>query len=70
MREHDRPVVLIWATRVIPFLCDHILTHIKEGGTFLVAAHGNSLRSIIMFLEDLIPEEALKLELETGIQIV
>ena len=57
-------------TRVIPFLKERILTHLKEGDTVLVAAHGNSLRSIIMFLEDLTPEEVTKLELATGAPIV
>ncbi|MDJ0596970.1 MAG: hypothetical protein QNJ72_44595 [Pleurocapsa sp. MO_226.B13] len=36
----------------------------------LVAAHGNSLRSIIMDLDNLSPEEVPKLELATGIPIV
>ena len=57
-------------TRVIPFFKERILTHIKEGDTVLVAAHGNSLRSIIMFLEDLTPEEVTKLELATGAPII
>ena len=57
-------------TRVIPFLRDRILAHIKDGETVLVAAHGNSLRSIIMDLDRLSPEEVTKLELATGVPIV
>ncbi len=57
-------------TRVFPFLRDRILTHIKEDDTVLIAAHGNSLRSIIMQLENLTPEEVPKLELATGAPIV
>ena len=57
-------------TRVIPFLHDRILAHIKEGDNVLVAAHGNSLRSIIMDLDNLSPEEVTKLELATGVPIV
>ena len=56
--------------RVIPFCRDRILTHIKEDDTVLIAAHGNSLRSIIMELENLTPEEVPKLELATGAPIV
>ncbi len=57
-------------TRVIPFLRERILAHIKEGDNVLVAAHGNSLRSIIMDLDNLSPEEVPKLELATGVPIV
>ena len=57
-------------TRVLPFLRDRILAHIKEGDNVLVAAHGNSLRSIIMELDNLSPEEVTKLELATGVPIV
>ena len=57
-------------TRVLPFLRDRILAHIKEGDNVLVAAHGNSLRSIIMELDHLSPEEVTKLELATGVPIV
>ena len=56
--------------RVLPLLRDRILAHIKEGDTVLVAAHGNSLRSIIMHLENLTPEEVPKLELARGAPIV
>ena len=57
-------------TRVLPFLRENILAHIKEGDNVLVAAHGNSLRSIIMDLDNLSPEEVPKLELATGVPIV
>ena len=57
-------------TRVLPFLRDRILAHIKAGDNVLVAAHGNSLRSIIMELDHLSPEAVTKLELATGVPIV
>ncbi|MDJ0743755.1 MAG: 2,3-bisphosphoglycerate-dependent phosphoglycerate mutase [Xenococcaceae cyanobacterium MO_167.B27] len=57
-------------TRVIPFLRERVLAHIKNGETVLVAAHGNSLRSIIMDLDKLSPEEVTKLELATGVPII
>jgi len=58
------------ATRTIPFLERAILGDIYEGNDVLVVAHGNSLRSIIMHLEKLIPEEIIKVELDTGAAVV
>ena len=40
------------------------------GKTVLVAAHGNSLRSLIMAIEGLTKEQILKRELETGVPVV
>ena len=57
-------------TRVLPFLQGRILAQIEDGDNVLVTAHGNSLRSIIMDLDNLSPEEVPKLELATGIPIV
>jgi 2,3-bisphosphoglycerate-dependent phosphoglycerate mutase len=36
----------------------------------LVAAHGNSIRSLIMAIEGLTPEQILKRELDTGVPVV
>jgi 2,3-bisphosphoglycerate-dependent phosphoglycerate mutase len=43
---------------------------LKAGKTVLVAAHGNSLRSIVMAIEELTPEQILKRELATGEPVV
>ena len=43
---------------------------LKEGKNVFVAAHGNSLRSVVMSIEDLSKEEVLKLEIPTGQPIV
>ncbi|MBV6626430.1 MAG: 2,3-bisphosphoglycerate-dependent phosphoglycerate mutase [Rivularia sp. (in: Bacteria)] len=56
--------------RTVPFFKERILTHLKKGDCTLVAAHGNSLRSIIMELDKLKPEEVPNLELATGQPIV
>ncbi len=56
--------------RTVPFFKERILTHLKQGDRTLVAAHGNSLRSIIMELDKLEPEEVPHLELATGQPIV
>jgi 2,3-bisphosphoglycerate-dependent phosphoglycerate mutase len=54
------------AQRAIPYFEHHIVPHLKAGKNILVSAHGNSLRAIIMKLDNLSKEEVLKLELATG----
>jgi 2,3-bisphosphoglycerate-dependent phosphoglycerate mutase len=54
------------AERTIPFFRDHILPHLETGKNVLVSAHGNSLRSIVMFIEDLTNEQILNVEIPTG----
>lgn len=56
--------------RTVPFFRDRIMKHLLHGDNVLIAAHGNSLRSIIMHLEDLSPEEIVKVELGTAIPII
>ena len=56
--------------RSLPYHMHMIQPHVLEGKTVLVAAHGNSLRSLIMAIEGLTPEQILKRELETGVPIV
>ena len=47
-----------------------ILPFINDGKKVLVAAHGNSLRSMVMFLDNLSKEEVLALEIGTGVPII
>jgi 2,3-bisphosphoglycerate-dependent phosphoglycerate mutase len=56
--------------RVVPFFQNRILSHVKEGDDVLVSAHGNSLRAMIMELEQLTPDEVVKVEFITGVPIV
>ena len=56
--------------RTVPFFRDRILTHLKQGDNVLIAAHGNSLRSIIKHLENLSEAEIVKVELGTGVPLV
>lgn len=53
--------------RTIPYFKKYIETELRNGKNVLIAAHGNSLRSIIKYLEDMTPEEILNFELNTGI---
>ena len=56
--------------RTLPFFKERILAHLKSGDNVLVSAHGNSLRSIVMYLDNLAPEVIPELELKTGVPIV
>ena len=55
--------------RVLPFFIKEILPHVCDGKNILVAAHGNSLRSLIKFLDDISDEDIVKLEIPTGAPI-
>ena len=55
--------------RVLPFFMKEILPHVCEGKNVLVAAHGNSLRSLIKFLDNISNEDIIKLEIPTGAPI-
>ena len=58
------------AARTIPYLQSTLIPAIDGGKNVFVAAHGNSLRSIIMHLDGLTEEEVLGLEIPTGVPIV
>ncbi|WP_273720943.1 MULTISPECIES: 2,3-bisphosphoglycerate-dependent phosphoglycerate mutase [unclassified Bartonella] len=58
------------SARVLLYYLYHIQPHILRSQTVLVAAHGNSLRALIMALEGLSSEEIISQELATGIPIV
>ena len=54
------------AERVLPYYEGTIKPHLLKGDTILVAAHGNSLRALIMELEQLSREQVLELNIPTG----
>lgn len=58
------------AGRTLPYFNTEILPKLKEGKNILIAAHGNSLRSIMMELDHLSQEEVINLELETGLPVI
>jgi len=58
------------AARTLPYYNEKIWPEVKNGRNVIVAAHGNSLRSMIMQLDNLTPEQILKVELGTGVPIV
>jgi len=56
--------------RTLPYYVKEILPGVLRGQRTLVAAHGNSLRALIMVLEKLTPEQILKRELATGVPVI
>ncbi|NVK36019.1 MAG: 2,3-bisphosphoglycerate-dependent phosphoglycerate mutase [Rhodobacteraceae bacterium] len=58
------------AERVLPYFNREVLPEVLSGKRVIVAAHGNSLRALIMELEDLSPDEILKRELGTGTPVI
>ena len=55
--------------RVIPYFKEEINPLILRGKNILIAAHGNSLRSLIKFLDNVSDEDIVKLEIPTGAPI-
>ncbi len=58
------------AKRTIPFFETKIMAELKKELNVLVCAHGNSLRSIVMEIEHLTPDQVLKLEIPTGVPMI
>lgn len=58
------------AERTLPYFEHHILPSLNDGKNVLVVAHGNSLRSIVMSIEQLSSDEILQVEIPTGQPIV
>ena len=58
------------ADRTLPYFDEKIMSEVKAGKNILVSAHGNSLRAIVMQLDNLSPEEVVKLEIPTGVPLV
>ena len=56
--------------RALPYYCQNILPAVLGGKRVLVAAHGNSLRALVMVLDRLTPETIPTMELATGVPLV
>ncbi len=56
--------------RVIPYWEQHIVPDIKAGKRLIIAAHGNSLRALVKYLDNISDEDILKLNIPTGIPLV
>jgi len=56
--------------RTIQYLFEAIISELAQNKTVLVSAHGNSLRSLVMYFDKLNEEEITKVEIATGVPIV
>ena len=56
--------------RTLPYYVQEILPCVLRGERTVIAAHGNSLRALVMVLEKLSPEGILKREIATGVPII
>jgi len=56
--------------RFLPYWHETIAPDIKAGKRVIIAAHGNSLRALVKYLDDLSEEEVLKLNIPTGMPLV
>lgn len=54
------------AERTIPYFVEEVIPDLQDGKNVLISAHGNSLRSIVMDIESISPEEIVSLEIPTG----
>jgi len=58
------------ASRVVPFFEKWIVPELQAGKNVIVVAHGNSLRSLIMQLDRLSPDEVMQVEIATGVPLI
>ncbi len=73
MSMEDMPLtecLIDTANRVRPYWDANIVPEVKAGKKVLIAAHGNSLRAIVMMLENLTPEQIISVEIPTGSPLV
>jgi 2,3-bisphosphoglycerate-dependent phosphoglycerate mutase len=56
--------------RVVPYWKETIAPALKSGKKIIIAAHGNSLRALVKYLDNISEEEIIKLNIPTGIPLV
>ncbi len=56
--------------RFLPYWFDTIAPTIKAGKKVLIAAHGNSLRALVKYLDNVSEEDIIKLNIPTGVPLV
>ncbi len=58
------------AARTLPYFKKHIVPALQAGKNVIISAHGNSLRAIIMYLDQLTEEQVIELNVPNGVPIV
>ncbi|MFX1567332.1 MAG: 2,3-diphosphoglycerate-dependent phosphoglycerate mutase [Promethearchaeota archaeon] len=56
--------------RVLPYWHETIIPTIKSGKSVLISAHGNSLRALVKYLDNMPDEEVVKLNIPTGVPLI
>ena len=56
--------------RVLPYWHDTIAPEIRSGKNIIIAAHGNSLRALVKYLDEMTDEAVLELNIPTGVPLV
>ncbi len=71
--EEDVPLtesLELTVKRFVPYWENTIVPSVKEGKRVIVAAHGNSLRALVKYLDNVSEEEIVKLNIPTGVPLV
>ena len=55
------------AARTLPYYKERVIPHLRKGESVLISAHGNSLRAIIMHIENMTPRQIIDYELATAV---
>ncbi|GAG07758.1 unnamed protein product, partial [marine sediment metagenome] len=56
--------------RVLPYWLETVVPTIKSGQKILISAHGNSLRALVKYLDNISEDEIVKLNIPTGIPLI
>ena len=56
--------------RVVPYWEKSIVPEIKNGKNVLIVAHGNSLRSLVKYLDDISDDDIVAVNIPTGVPLV
>jgi 2,3-bisphosphoglycerate-dependent phosphoglycerate mutase len=57
-------------SRVTPYWHEAIAPHLRDGKRVLISAHGNSIRALVKFLDNVSDDEIVSLEIPTGVPLV
>lgn len=73
LNKQDLPVVenlKMTADRVLELWHESIAPNIKQGKRIIIAAHGNSLRALVQYLDNISKEDMINLNIPTGVPLV
>ncbi|MHC4431638.1 MAG: 2,3-diphosphoglycerate-dependent phosphoglycerate mutase [Planctomycetota bacterium] len=73
LNENDLPLTECLkdtVERFLPFWYDNIAPEVKKGKRVVISAHGNSLRALVKYLDDISDEDITQLNIPTGIPLI